>query len=55
MSDSKNTGAVNTAIDANHHLEGALLPILHQVQNNLGHIPADQVGIIAKALNLSHC
>jgi formate dehydrogenase subunit gamma len=53
MSDSKNTDAVNAAIDANHHLEGALLPILHQVQNNLGHIPADQVGVIAKALNLS--
>ena len=53
MSDSKNADAVNAAIDANYHLKGALLPILHQVQKNLGHIPSDQVGVIAKALNLS--
>jgi len=53
MSDSKNIDAVNAAIDANQHLKGALLPILHQVQKNLGHIPSGQVGVIAKALNLS--
>ena len=32
---------------------GALLPILHDVQHALGHIPADQVPTIANALNLS--
>jgi formate dehydrogenase subunit gamma len=32
---------------------GALLPILHGVQDALGYIPADGVPIIAKALNLS--
>jgi formate dehydrogenase subunit gamma len=32
---------------------GALLPILHDVQDRLGHIPADAVPEIADALNLS--
>ena len=33
--------------------QGALLPILNDVQAALGHIPADAVPIIAEALNLS--
>ncbi|MFZ2406953.1 MAG: NAD(P)H-dependent oxidoreductase subunit E, partial [Methylobacter sp.] len=32
---------------------GALLPILHGIQNALGYIPADSVPDIATALNLS--
>jgi formate dehydrogenase subunit gamma len=32
---------------------GALLPILHSVQNALGYVPAESVSVIAKALNLS--
>ncbi|HET7795063.1 MAG TPA: formate dehydrogenase subunit gamma [Rhizobacter sp.] len=32
---------------------GALLPILHELQDSLGHIPADVVPEIASALNLS--
>lgn len=32
---------------------GALLPILHELQDGLGHIPADGVPRIAEALNLS--
>jgi formate dehydrogenase subunit gamma len=32
---------------------GGLLPILHDVQDALGHIPADAVPVIAKGLNLS--
>ena len=32
---------------------GALLPVLHQVQHQLGHIPSEAVPLIAKALNLS--
>lgn len=32
---------------------GALLPILHAVQDTLGHIPPDAVPMIAHALNLS--
>ncbi len=32
---------------------GALLPILHAVQDQLGYVPADSVPAIAKALHLS--
>ena len=32
---------------------GALLPILHEVQDALGYVPSDQVPAIADALNLS--
>ncbi|HSV59237.1 MAG TPA: formate dehydrogenase subunit gamma [Variovorax sp.] len=32
---------------------GALLPILHEVQDTLGHVPAQAVPEIAEALNLS--
>lgn len=32
---------------------GALLPILHGIQDAVGYIPADSVAVIAKALNLS--
>ena len=32
---------------------GALLPILHGVQDALGYVPAETVPVIAKALNLS--
>ncbi len=35
------------------HKPGALLPILHAVQNELGYIPPDALPIIAEALNLS--
>lgn len=41
------------AIEANQHLEGPLLPILHQIQHDLGHIPSEHVTDIAQALNLS--
>lgn len=34
-------------------LEGALLPILHQVQDEFGYLPAEAVPLIASALNLS--
>jgi formate dehydrogenase subunit gamma len=34
-------------------IPGALLPILHAIQDKLGYIPADTVSEIAKALNLS--
>src|SRR5262245_1121830 len=33
--------------------EGALLPILHDVQAAFGHVPAEAVPFIAQALNLS--
>ena len=33
--------------------QGALLPILHDVQEAFGHVPAEAVPVIAQALNLS--
>ncbi|MFT6099831.1 MAG: formate dehydrogenase subunit gamma [Arenicella sp.] len=45
--------AVLLAIDENKHLEGALLPILHRIQHDLGHIPSEHVIDIAESLNLS--
>ncbi len=32
---------------------GGLLPILHAIQDQLGHVPGDAVPVIARALNLS--
>jgi formate dehydrogenase subunit gamma len=45
--------AVATAVAAHQHLPGALMPILHAVQDAVGYIPADAVPSIAQALNLS--
>ena len=44
---------VATVVAAHQHLPGALMPILHAVQDALGYIPATAVPSIAKALNLS--
>lgn len=40
-------------IEALTHLEGALLPILHRLQEVFGYIPAEAVTLAASALNLS--
>ena len=41
-------------ICANHvHLEGPLLPILHSVQEEFGHLPQEALPQIAEALNIS--
>lgn len=32
---------------------GALLPVLHEIQDALGHIPPESVPLVARALNLS--
>ena len=47
------TGAVSSALEANRGRPGALLPILHDIQGAIGHIPADAVPVIAEDLNLS--
>jgi NADH:ubiquinone oxidoreductase subunit E len=44
---------VARVIAQRRHLDGALLPILHGVQEALGHVPAAAVAPIAEALNLS--
>lgn len=40
-------------VAARRDMPGALLPILHEIQDTQGYIPADAVPVIAKALNLS--
>jgi formate dehydrogenase subunit gamma len=35
-------------------LEGALLPILHGIQEEFGYVPGESVPVIAQALNLSN-
>lgn len=44
---------VDDLIAEHRHRPGALLPLLHAVQNALGHVPADAVPAIASGLNLS--
>ena len=44
---------VQSIIDALKDKPGALLPILHGVQDTLGYVPSDSVPAIAKALQLS--
>lgn len=45
--------AIDTAIANNKDKPGALLPILHGIQDDIGHIPPEAVPMIAKELNLS--
>ncbi len=45
--------AVHNAIAALKDQPGALLPILHGIQDALGYMPAESIPEIAKALNLS--
>lgn len=44
---------VDGAVEGHRGRIGALLPILHAVQDKLGHLPPDAVPMIAHALNLS--
>ncbi len=44
---------IQSLIDARRHLPGALLPILHAIQEEMGYISADAVPQIASALNVS--
>jgi formate dehydrogenase subunit gamma len=54
MTESVTTHSVVQEItDSLKNKPGALLPILHGVQNALGFIPAESIPDIAKALNLS--
>jgi len=45
--------AVQAALAAHAHRPGAMLPILHDIQQRLGHVPSDAVPVIAQRLNLS--
>jgi len=45
--------AVDAALDANRAREGALLPVLHAIQDRLGWLPPETVALVAHGLNLS--
>lgn len=45
--------AIETAIANNRGKPGALLPILHGIQDMIGHVPPEAVPVIASELNLS--
>ena len=49
----ENLGTVLRIVATKRTLPGALLPILHEIQEALGHIPPESVPLIAKELNLS--
>ncbi len=44
---------IDAIIQAHRQLPGALLPLLHAIQDELGYIPPDATPSIAKGLNLS--
>lgn len=44
---------IDSHIAAHRVMPGALLPMLHAIQDDLGYIPEDSYASIAKALNLS--
>ena len=44
---------LSAVIGAHLHLEGALLPILHALQDTYGHVPAAAAPLITDALNIS--
>ncbi len=49
----ENLSTIERILAAKQSLPGALLPILHDIQDALGYIPPDAVPSIARALNLS--
>ncbi len=48
-----NAATVVTVIDACKSMPGAMLPILHGIQEAVGYIPPDAIPMIADKLNLS--
>ncbi|HWA11503.1 MAG TPA: formate dehydrogenase subunit gamma [Burkholderiales bacterium] len=53
MPQSDHAAVIGRVIEQRRHLAGALLPILHGIQEALGHVPAQAVPQVAAALNLS--
>lgn len=51
--DAQSAAAVDRIVAGHADQPGALLPILHGIQKELGFIPAEAVGRIAQGLNLS--
>jgi len=44
---------VESAIESHRGKIGALLPVLHSIQDKLGHIPPESIPMIGRAMNLS--
>lgn len=44
---------ISRVLEDRKHLPGALLPILHGIQDALGYVPRDAIAQIAQALNVS--
>src|SRR6476620_648563 len=51
--DAKSQDTVSAIVARLKDLPGALLPVLHAVQEAIGYVPADAVPVIAEGLNLS--
>lgn len=47
------TATIQALIDAHRDQAGALLPMLHAIQDQLGYVPAEATPLLAKSLNLS--
>jgi formate dehydrogenase subunit gamma len=48
-----NRASAEEIIEANRHLDGAALPILHALQEEFGYVDREAVPLVAQALNLS--
>ena len=48
-----NRAVIHELVLAKKQMKGGLLPILHDIQNQLGYIPEQAVALIAQELNLS--
>lgn len=53
MADIQTPDHVHAAFNAVGNINGALLPVLHEIQARCGYIPADAVPLVADRLNLS--
>lgn len=47
------TARATSIVDEMKKLEGPLLPILHEIQNEFGYVPREALPVIASGLNLS--
>ena len=47
------TEVVRAVLDEHAHQPGAMLPVLHGIQDRLGYVPDEAVPLVAKRLNVS--
>src|SRR5215467_14880907 len=51
--DAPQNATISDAIEAHKRRPGALLPMLHEIQDRLGYVPEEALPAMAKELNLS--